>query len=70
LRRERLRDIGRWVPDRVRSLLEPDGGTAMTKIDITKLPELPTKVGIHGATKQREVGGAGCASLILAIITG
>ncbi|HZG08100.1 MAG TPA: hypothetical protein VEZ70_03870 [Allosphingosinicella sp.] len=42
----------------------------MTKIDITKLPELPTKVGIHGATKQREVGGGGCASLILAIITG
>jgi hypothetical protein len=42
----------------------------MKKIDITKLPELATKVGIHGAAKQREVGGSGCASLIIAIVTG
>ncbi|HEX8583414.1 MAG TPA: hypothetical protein VGB65_00360 [Allosphingosinicella sp.] len=42
----------------------------MKKIDISKLPELATKVGIHGSVKQREVGGAGCGSIVVAIITG
>jgi hypothetical protein len=42
----------------------------MKKIDIAKLPELTTKVGIHGAAKQREVGGSGCAGVIIAIIAG
>jgi hypothetical protein len=42
----------------------------MKKIDITKLPELATRVAIHGAVKQREVGGAGCASIVVAVITG
>jgi hypothetical protein len=45
-------------------------GTAMKKIDITKLPELATKVGIHGSAKQREVGGTGCGGIVLAIVTG
>jgi hypothetical protein len=42
----------------------------MKKIDINKLPELSTKVGIHGSAKQREVGGAGCGGVIIAIIVG
>ena len=41
----------------------------MTKIDITKLPELKTRVGLHGSAKQREVGGAACFGLILVLIT-
>ena len=42
----------------------------MKKIDITKLPELATKVGIHGSVKQREVGGGACGGVFLAIISG
>jgi hypothetical protein len=45
-------------------------GTTVKKIDINKLPELATKVGIHGSAKQREVGGAACGSIIIAIIVG
>jgi hypothetical protein len=45
-------------------------GTSMKKIDINTLPELITKVGIHGSAKQREVGGAGCGAAIIAIIVG
>jgi hypothetical protein len=39
------------------------------KIDIAKLPELPTGVGIHGSSKQREVGGAGCVAAVIIIFT-
>ena len=42
----------------------------MKKIDINTLPELTTKVGIHGSAKQREVGGGGCGAVIIAIIVG
>ena len=42
----------------------------MNKIDIAKLPELATKVGIHGSPKQREVGGAGCIGLVMSVVTG
>lgn len=42
----------------------------MKKIDIRKLPELPTKVGIHGSLKQREVGGASCTGVFIAVVTG
>ena len=42
----------------------------MKKIDINKLPELTTKVGIYGSAKQREVGGAACAGVIIAIVVG
>ncbi|HEY0149670.1 MAG TPA: hypothetical protein VGB70_11805 [Allosphingosinicella sp.] len=42
----------------------------MKKIDINTLPELATKVGIHGSAKQREVGGAACAGVIVVLITG
>lgn len=45
-------------------------GTTMNKIDINKLPELSTRVGIHGSAKQREVGGAGCGGVIIAIVIG
>ncbi|HEX8296591.1 MAG TPA: hypothetical protein VF593_09845 [Chthoniobacteraceae bacterium] len=42
----------------------------MKKIDINTLPELATKVGIHGSAKQREVGGAACGGILIALITG
>jgi hypothetical protein len=53
-----------------RNLVAPfnQEGTTMKKIDINKLPELHTKVGIHGSAKQREVGGPGCGGIIIAII--
>jgi len=39
----------------------------MTKFDIAALPELPTSVGIHGSTKQKEVGGPFCLGVIIGI---
>lgn len=42
----------------------------MKKIDISKLPELTTKVGIHGSVKQGEVGGAACGGIFVALVTG
>ena len=42
----------------------------MKKIDIKKIPELATKVGIHGSVKQREVGGGTCGGVFLAIVSG
>jgi hypothetical protein len=40
----------------------------MKKIDIHTLPELKTRVGIHGSSKQKEVGGPVCLAVIVAII--
>ena len=40
----------------------------MKKIDIKKLPELKTSVGIHGSMKQKEVGGSACTGVFLAIV--
>ena len=42
----------------------------MKKIDIRKLPELATRVGIHGSVKQKEVGGATCMGVVVAIVSG
>lgn len=42
-------------------------GTEMKKIDIRKLPELKTSVGIHGSIKQKEVGGAACMGAIFMV---
>jgi hypothetical protein len=39
----------------------------MKKIDIASLPELATSVGIHGSTKQKEVGGAVCIGILIGI---
>ncbi|HYI39118.1 MAG TPA: hypothetical protein VE053_02240 [Allosphingosinicella sp.] len=41
----------------------------MKKIDIAILPELATSVGIHGSCKQKEVGGGGCAAIIVLVYT-
>lgn len=41
----------------------------MTKIDITKLPELRTRVGLHGSAKQKEVGGAACFGVVVILVT-
>ncbi len=40
----------------------------MKKIEINKIPELKTGVGIHGSNKQKEVGGGACAGAIFVII--
>jgi hypothetical protein len=40
----------------------------MKKIDIRKLPELKTGVGIYGSAKQKEVGGSACMGAIFALI--
>jgi hypothetical protein len=37
----------------------------MKTIDIAKLPELKTRVGIHGSVRQQEVGGVFCAGVII-----
>jgi hypothetical protein len=42
----------------------------MTKIDIAKLPELKTRVGLHGSAKQKEVGGAACFGVLVILVTG
>jgi hypothetical protein len=42
----------------------------MKKIDIAKLPELGTSVGIHGSAKQKEVGGAYCAGIVVVVFGG
>ena len=41
----------------------------MKKINIAKLPELPTSVGIHGSSKQREVGGASCIEVVVVLFS-
>lgn len=40
----------------------------MKKIDIAEIPELDTRVGIHGSLKQKEVGGPLCLGVVVAIL--
>ncbi len=40
----------------------------MKKIDIAKLPELRTSVGIHGSARHKEVGSLACLGLILVVV--
>lgn len=42
----------------------------MKNIDIRKLPELGTRVGIHGSARQQEVGGVFCAGVVIIISSG
>lgn len=42
----------------------------MKKIDIRKLPDLKTRVGIHGSMRQKEVGGSACLGVFVAVIGG
>lgn len=42
----------------------------MKKIEIRKLPQLPTKVAVFGSTRQQEVGGTYCSSIVVALVTG
>jgi hypothetical protein len=37
------------------------------KIDIAKIPELGTSVGIQGSAKQKEVGGPACLGVVLGV---
>ena len=38
------------------------------KIDIARIPELNTSVGIHGSVKQQEVAGPLCLGILVAIV--
>jgi hypothetical protein len=40
----------------------------MKKLDIAVLPELKTSVGMHGSSKQKEVGGPLCAGGAIGLI--
>jgi len=42
----------------------------MKKVDIAKLPKLKTSVGIHGSFKQTEVGGGGCTTIMVMLVSG
>jgi hypothetical protein len=42
----------------------------MKKIDIARLPQLRTSVGIHGSLKQKEVGGGACVAAVVAVVNG
>ena len=39
----------------------------MKTIDIDKLPELRTRVGIHGSARQQVVGGVFCAGVVVIV---
>jgi hypothetical protein len=39
----------------------------MRNIDIAKLPELRTRVGLHGSVRQQEVGGVFCAGVVVIV---
>lgn len=49
---------------------QPERRSEMKNIDISKLPELGTRVGIHGSARQQEVGGAYCAGVVIIITSG
>jgi len=38
------------------------------KIDIARIPELGTSVGMHGSMKQQEVAGPLCLGILVAIV--
>ncbi|MEA3038875.1 MAG: hypothetical protein QOE79_1388 [Sphingomonadales bacterium] len=42
----------------------------MRKIDMTKVPELKTRVGIFGSARQQEVGGVYCSAVFVYIVSG
>lgn len=39
----------------------------MKKIDIARIPELKTSIGLQGATKHKEVGGPICLGALLGV---
>lgn len=39
----------------------------MKKIDIARIPELKTSIGIHGSEKQKEVGGPVCLGALIGL---
>ena len=41
----------------------------MKKIQIAKLPQLKTRVGIQGSVQQKEVGSAVCAGIFIVIFS-
>ncbi len=42
----------------------------MKNVQIDKLPELQTSVGIHGSVKLKEVGGSTCAGVFVVVVSG
>lgn len=39
----------------------------MKKIQIGRIPELATSVGMHGSAKQKEVGGPACLGIVIGV---
>lgn len=37
------------------------------KIDIARIPELDTRVGIQGSSRQKEVGGPPCVGILVGV---
>lgn len=49
-------------------LINPERGTLkMKKIDISRIPELKTSVGMQGSVKHKEVGGPVCLGALLGV---
>ena len=44
-----------------------EGDRDVKKIDIAKIPELGTSVGIQGSAKQKEVGGPPCVGVLIGV---
>jgi hypothetical protein len=42
----------------------------MRKIDMTKVPQLRTRVGIFGSARQQEVGGVYCGGVFVYLVSG
>jgi hypothetical protein len=42
----------------------------MRKINLSKVPELKTRVGIYGSARQQEVGGVYCGAVFVYVVSG
>jgi hypothetical protein len=42
----------------------------MRKINVDKIPELKTRVGLYGSARQQEVGGVYCAGVFVLVVGG
>jgi hypothetical protein len=54
--------VRRWFGPRNIRRLE------MRKINVARIPELKTRVGIYGSARQQEVGGVYCGGVFIYVI--
>jgi hypothetical protein len=53
----------------LRAGVKKTGGTfTMKKIDIARIPDLKTGVGMHGSVKQKEVAGPVCVGIVIGLM--